>query len=96
MPRAEQPLKEIRENYDVFDSLRELEFLHDRINGLLVPGDGQVGEVEDLGAALKVNYATGDLNTEAEIITAFNTTNARINEIAAAVNSILAKVRQTP
>lgn len=39
-------------------------------------------------AAQKVNYATPDLDTEAEIITAFNTTNAAINTIRTALNAL--------
>lgn len=34
-------------------------------------------------ADAKVNYTTGDLDTEAEIIAAFNTTNGKINSILA-------------
>ncbi len=34
-------------------------------------------------ADAKVNYTTGDLDTEAKLITAFNTTNAKINAILA-------------
>lgn len=39
--------------------------------------------VETHIADAKVNYATPDLDTEAEIITAFNTTNGKINSILA-------------
>ena len=34
-------------------------------------------------ADAKVNYTTGDLDAEAEIIAAFNTTNGKINSILA-------------
>lgn len=37
-------------------------------------------------AAAKVDYTTGDLDTEAEIITAFNTTNGLINDLRALLN----------
>lgn len=36
-------------------------------------------------AAAKVNYTTGDLDTEAEIITALNTTNGKLNSILTAL-----------
>ncbi len=36
-------------------------------------------------ADLKVDYTTGDLDNEAKTITAFNTTNAAINSIIAAL-----------
>lgn len=39
-------------------------------------------------AAQKVNYATPDLDTEAEIIIAFNTTNAAINTLRTALNNL--------
>ncbi len=35
----------------------------------------------------RVNYATPDLDTEAEIITAFNTTNGKLNAILAALEA---------
>ncbi len=38
-------------------------------------------------ADAKVNYTTGDLDTEAELITAFNTTNGKINAILAALEA---------
>lgn len=38
--------------------------------------------------ALKVNYTTGDLDTEAEIIAALNATNTRINAIMTALEGI--------
>ena len=38
-------------------------------------------------ADAKVDYATPDLDTEAEIITAFNTTNGKINAILAALEA---------
>uniref|UniRef100_A0A6M3KMJ8 Uncharacterized protein n=1 Tax=viral metagenome TaxID=1070528 RepID=A0A6M3KMJ8_9ZZZZ len=39
-------------------------------------------------AAQKINYATPDLDTEAEIITAFNTTNTAINALRTALNNL--------
>jgi hypothetical protein len=39
-------------------------------------------------AAQKVNYTTPDLDTEAEIISAFNTTNAAINVLRTALNNL--------
>lgn len=38
--------------------------------------------------ALKVNYTTGDLDIEAEVIAAVNATNTRINAIVAALEGI--------
>jgi hypothetical protein len=38
-------------------------------------------------ADAKVNYTTGDLDIEAELITAFNTTNGKINAILAALEA---------
>ena len=38
-------------------------------------------------ADLKVNYTTGDLDSEAEIISAFNTTNAKINALLLALET---------
>ena len=38
--------------------------------------------------ALKVNYTTGDLDTEAEIIAALNTTNTALNSIITALENI--------
>ena len=39
-------------------------------------------------AALKINYTTGDLDTEAEIISAINTTNTAINALRTALNAL--------
>ena len=39
-------------------------------------------------AAAKVNYTTGDLDAEAEIIAALNTTNGKINSILTALKNI--------
>lgn len=38
-------------------------------------------------AAAKVDYTTGDLDAEAEVITALNTTNGKINSILAALEA---------
>ena len=38
-------------------------------------------------ADAKVNYTTGDLDTEAELIAAFNTTNGKINALIAALEA---------
>jgi len=38
--------------------------------------------------ALKVNYTTGDLDAEAEIIAALNATNTRVNAIMTALEGI--------
>lgn len=39
------------------------------------------GPIQTHEAALKVNYTAGDLDSEAEIITALNATNTKINSI---------------
>ena len=52
------------------------------MNGVQVVGAQQTGV-----AAQKVDYATPGLDTEAEIIVAFNTTNAAINTIRTALNA---------
>jgi len=39
------------------------------------------GPIQAHETALKVNYTTGDLDSEAEIITALNATNTKINSI---------------
>lgn len=90
MPKPEQSQRELDDNYDKWRVYRELDTLHRRINGLLV---NQIWV--DVAADLKTDYVTPQLDTEAEIIAAFNTTNAKINALANAVNAILAKIRQT-
>lgn len=50
--------------------------------GKIVPNSGtQASHIADA----KTDYATPDLDTEAEIIVAFNTTNEKINSILAAL-----------
>lgn len=50
--------------------------------GKITPNSGtQASHVADA----KVNYTTGDLDAEAEIIAAVNTTNGKINSILAAL-----------
>lgn len=43
---------------------------------------------QDTEADLKVDYTSGDLDTEAEVITAINTTNAKINSIIAKLKTL--------
>jgi hypothetical protein len=43
---------------------------------------------QDTEADLKVDYTSGDLDTEADIITAINTTNAKINSIIAKLKTL--------
>jgi Tfp pilus assembly protein PilN len=38
-------------------------------------------------AAAKVDYTTGNLDAEAEVIAAFNTTNGKINDLIAALKA---------
>lgn len=90
MPKPEQSQRELDDDYDKWRVYRELDTLHRRINGLLV---NQIWV--DVTADLKTDYVTPQLDTEAEIIAAFNATNAKINALANAVNAILAKIRQT-
>lgn len=50
---------------------------------------GTAPAVQQTGiAALKVNYTTGDLDSEAEVIAALNTTNAAINALRTALNAL--------
>jgi hypothetical protein len=51
--------------------------------GALVASGTQHAHVDDA----KVDYTTGNLDAEAEIITAFNTTNGKINAILAALEA---------
>lgn len=51
-------------------------------------GEGTVTVTQQAHIAdAKTNYTTGDLDTEAEIIAAFNTTNGKINAILSALES---------
>ncbi len=78
MPRPEQALKEVRDQYNRDGILKEIENLHRRINDLFVA----------LTASdLKSNYAAGELDSEAKIIVAINATNTRINQILAKIRS---------
>ena len=59
--------------------------------GVLVIGGKLVPATETQPShltALKINYTTGDLDTEAEQIAAINATNARINAIVTALENI--------
>lgn len=87
MPKPEQPLKVLDDQYDKWRLYREIEFLHGRINNLLV------SDLTAVDTDLKEDYATGELDSEAEIIAALNATNARINEIAEALNQVIVSVR---
>ncbi|NCC68533.1 MAG: hypothetical protein EOM14_10155 [Clostridia bacterium] len=58
---------------------------------LVVAAGGKITEAGTQAltiAALKVNYTTGDLDTEAEIITAINATNTAINAVVAALKGV--------
>lgn len=75
--KTAQPLKVIKDQYDVLAMLRELDFLHKRINGLaLTPAQ----------AALKTDYTAGDLGTATAIAAALNATNAAVNQILEKMN----------
>ena len=90
MPKPEQVGQQLDDAYDKFKVLRELDTLHRRINELLV--DPIWTDVE---ADLKTGYEVGELDTEAKIVAAFNTSNAKINAVANAMNAVFAKIRRT-
>jgi hypothetical protein len=96
MQRAEQDQKQLKDEYSKWDMARELEWVHERINQILLPAVGEDGEIETVAEDLKVNYVLGDLNTEAEIVAAFNTTNTKVNALSAAVNELITFFRQLP
>jgi len=52
-------------------------------NGRLIDLTAQAAEAD-----LKTDYTAGDLDTEAEIITAINTTNTKINAIIAKLEAL--------
>lgn len=74
---AAQPLKVVRDEYSKLDILRELEFVHKRLNGLAI-SPAQV--------ALKTTYTAGDLGAAADIATAINATNTAINALLSKLN----------
>jgi hypothetical protein len=78
MPKPRHPLKEIEEEYSRYAILKELELLHSRINDLYLASTD---------SNLSTSYVAGDLGTAAEIATAINATNTKIN-------LILAKIRR--
>lgn len=78
MPRPEQSLKEVRDTYDKWGLIKEIDNLHRRLNDLFVVF---------AAADLKTNYAVGELDTEAKIVTALNATNTRINQILEKIRS---------
>lgn len=60
-------------------------------NELVVKAGGKItanGTQATHLTALKVDYTTGDLDAEAEIITAINATNTRINAIVTALEGV--------
>lgn len=69
---ATQPLQIVEEQPKNYQIRRELEHVHKAMNDRLV-----ASTVADLS----VVYVAGDLGTAAEIATALNTTNAKINLI---------------
>ncbi len=72
MTRATQALQIIEEQPKNYQIRRELEHIHKAMNNRLVPSTE---------ADLSEAYAAGDLGTAAEIATAINATNAKINLI---------------
>lgn len=75
--KSGQPLKVIGDEYGKLALLRELEFIHKRVNDL---------GISPVVANLKTDYVAGDLGTAAAIATAFNATNAAINQLLAKLN----------
>ena len=58
------------------------------VTGVYKVDDVQVvKEQQSAIASAKVDYTTGDLDTEAEVISAFNTTNGKINDILGALRT---------
>jgi hypothetical protein len=83
-----QKLRLLERQYGVEALNRELDHLHQTLNLRLV-----AITQDDLSEAYKTNYATGELDTEAEIIAAINSINTAINTTNAAINVILNKIR---
>lgn len=52
--------------------------------------DELIANIAAVAADLKVNYATGELDTEAKILVATNATNTKVNAIATALNTLTA------
>lgn len=52
----------------------------------------QPATIADITANLNEAYATPGLDTEAEVIAAFNTTNAKVNALITAFNTVLARL----
>lgn len=76
MPKPEQPARILDPAYDRDKVYFELEGLHRRLNDQLL----DLSEEDDDGD-LNTAYVAGDLGTAADIATALNATNTRINEI---------------
>lgn len=72
MPTTRQPLKQLKDDYDKWGILRELEMAHNRINALYV-----VSTIENLPEDLE----STDVDTAAKIATRLNATNTVINAI---------------
>lgn len=62
---------------------------HLRVNKITPASGTQAATIADLDTDLEEAYETPELDTEAEIIVAINATNARVNEIATALNTLL-------
>ena len=90
MPKPEQSPRQLDDEYDKWKTYREIDTLHRRLNDLLVNP-----VFVDIAADLEAAYVAGELDSEAKIIVAFNTTNAKINALANGLNAIFAKIRRT-
>jgi hypothetical protein len=81
--------RKAQSNWYVWDTAARL--------GISIEADGSQALIGFLGAGAvaiqtgcveqKINYTAGDLDTEGEIITAFNTTNVAINALRTALNN---------
>ncbi len=76
MPKPEQPSRMLDQTYDRNRVEFDLEALHRRLNDQLI----DLSDEDDDGD-LQTDYVAGDLGTAAEIATALNATNTRINQI---------------
>ena len=51
--------------------------------------DGAAAHIAATGTNLKINYTTGELDAEAEVIAAVNAINTRVNQVSADLGSVL-------
>lgn len=75
--QAGQPLKLIRNTYDLAAHTRELEALHDRLNAIAIT---------PAVANLKTDHVATDLDTPAKQAAALNASNAALNQLLQKIN----------